>query len=444
MENSKDPKNNQTSKPSGFKGFLTKRLILVVILTVGILWMVSLLLGSLDPQPPKLATAPKNETAAADHTAPSKTEHLTPAPQPPQIHTSNQAEPPPEPSVHAEAPAHAPQPLALPDSAHQANQAGTQASAPALGTLPEQKPPSSHSVVPTHQPTEPPPKAPVHSAAPAGAPAVHEQTPHETSDPHDAHSAPVQTFPATGMAFVNAVIRPLDNELNHRFWGWRPNDILDFTDNVNSFQLGVLEVTRRTSIILAERISRTGTTAAFEPSLENAMNWFMIKPGRYWFPSAESKYKDGLEGLREYFYKLERGEATFYNRTDNLIPLLVVYEDLLGSCDENLVKYEEDDGSPVSYFKADDYFFYAKGVASAMVIILEAVMIDFEEIIHSRQGAEVLHHAIESLHHSVEIDPWLITNSDLSGVFANHRANMAAPLSHARFYLGVLITALST
>jgi hypothetical protein len=44
----------------------------------------------------------------------------------------------------------------------------------------------------------------------------------------------------------------------------------------------------------------------------------------------------------------------------------------------------------------------------------------------------------------VAIDPWLITNSDLSGVFANHRANMAAPLSHARFYLGVLITTLST
>jgi len=170
----------------------------------------------------------------------------------------------------------------------------------------------------------------------------------------------------------------------------------------------------------------------------------MIKPERYWFPSAESKYKDGLKGLRKYFEKLEKGEATFYNRTDNLIPLLVVYEDLLGSCDENLVKFEEDDGSPVSYFKADDYFFYTQGVATAMVTILEAVMTDFKEIISSRQGTEVLHHALESLHHAVEIDPWLITNSDLSGIFANHRANLAATISHARFYLGVLITTLST
>jgi len=57
---------------------------------------------------------------------------------------------------------------------------------------------------------------------------------------------------------------------------------------------------------------------------------------------------------------------------------------------------------------------------------------------------EVLHHAIESCHHAVAIDPWIILNSDPDSIFANHRSNMAAPISHARFYLGVLIKALST
>jgi len=55
-----------------------------------------------------------------------------------------------------------------------------------------------------------------------------------------------------------------------------------------------------------------------------------------------------------------------------------------------------------------------------------------------------LHHAIESCHHAMAIDPWIILNSDLSSVFANHRLNMAGAISHARFYLGVLIKALST
>jgi len=247
-----------------------------------------------------------------------------------------------------------------------------------------------------------------------------------------------------GVAFVEAAMKPLDFELSQRFWGWRPNDILNFTDNVNNFQLGVLEVTRRTAVILTERISRTGATAAFDRNLERAMNWFMIKSDRYWFPSPESKYKSGLQELKNYKEKLEKGEANFHTRTDNLIPLLMAYEDLLGGCEENLVKVKEAGQTPVSFFMADDYFYYAKGVVSAMGTILEAVLEDFMITVESRRGAEVLHHAIESCHHASEIDPWMITNSSLSGILANHRANLAAPMSHARFYIGVLIKTLST
>ncbi|MEW5908168.1 MAG: DUF2333 family protein [Thermodesulfobacteriota bacterium] len=277
--------------------------------------------------------------------------------------------------------------------------------------------------------------------------------PHPISPPAPEKSAPkanetshtpIKRFPATGMAFVDSLIKPLEYEIKERFWGWRPNDLIRFTDNVNSFQLGVLEVTRRSAVILAERISRTGSTEAFDKNLENAMNWFMIKPTKYWFPSAESKYKMGLEEFRIYYTKLEKRQAAFYTRTDNLIPLLIAYEDLLGSCDENLVKQREKDGQPVSFFMADEYFFYAKGVASAMLTILEALQQDFDEIVESRKGMEVLHHAIESCRIATKISPWIVTNSDLSSIFANHRANMAAPISHARFYLGVLIKALST
>ncbi|MCG6893542.1 MAG: DUF2333 family protein [Desulfobacteraceae bacterium] len=247
-----------------------------------------------------------------------------------------------------------------------------------------------------------------------------------------------------GVAFMEATMRPLHYELNDRWWGWRPNDLINLTDNVNEFQLGVLEVTRRTVVVLAERISRTGSTAAFDKNLENAMNWFMIKSDRYWFPSAESKYKDGLDELRAYQERLVRGEAKFHTRTDNLIPLLMAFEDLMGSCDENLVKHSEEDGSHVSFFSADDYFYYTKGVASAMHSILEAVQHDFSSIVESRRGTEVLHHAIESCREAMEIDPIIVLDSSWGSLLANHRANLAAPISHARFYLGVLIKTLST
>ncbi len=247
----------------------------------------------------------------------------------------------------------------------------------------------------------------------------------------------------SGVKFVTAVIQPIEFELNDRSFGWRPNDLIKFTDNVNNFQLGVLEVTRRSVVILAERITRTGSTASFDKNLANAMNWFMVKSNSYWFPSAESKYKAGVKELNIYIKKLLLSDALFFTRTDNLIPLLSSYEDLLGSCDEDLIKQKKN-GENINSFTADNYFYYAQGVASSLYTILKAVQIDFKEILNSRGGVKLLEHAIESCHIASNIDPWLITDCDFDGIFANHRANMAAPISHARFYLSALIKTLST
>jgi hypothetical protein len=257
-------------------------------------------------------------------------------------------------------------------------------------------------------------------------------------------TAPVHKPTPRGVAFVEAAIKPMEYELEERWWGWRPNDIINVTDNVNHFQLGVLEITRRTVVALAERISRHGVTDALDPNLEEAMNWFMVKASSYWFPSAESKYQDGLDEMRVYLENLKAGKATFYIRSDNLIPLLASFEDLLGSCDENLVKQTNEDGTPVSFFKADNYFYYSKGVASAMAMVLEAVHHDFLLTLESRNATELLHHAIVSCQKAAELDPWIILDRNLSSIFANHRANMAAPISHARFYLGQLVKTLST
>jgi len=266
-----------------------------------------------------------------------------------------------------------------------------------------------------------------------------------TQAAEDVSTTVLKSSPETkGVAFVSATIKPLEYELKERFWGWRPNDIINVTDNVNNFQLGVLEITRRTVVLLTERISRTGSSASFNPHLEHAMNWFMIKADKYWFPSPESKYRAGLKELRAYRDELENHRAFFYTRADNLLPLLMTYEDLLGSCDENLIKRKEDDGTEVSFFQSDDYFFYAKGVASAMVIMLEAIEKDFHIIIESRNGMEVLHHAHVMCETASNISPCIIINGDLDGILANHRANIAGPISHARFYIGVLIKILST
>jgi hypothetical protein len=79
-----------------------------------------------------------------------------------------------------------------------------------------------------------------------------------------------------------------------------------------------------------------------------------------------------------------------------------------------------------------------------MEMVLEAVQHDFLPTLESRNAIELLHHAILSCRRAANISPWVILNSDLDSLFANHRANMAAPISHARFYISQLIKTLST
>ncbi len=429
-----------------FKKFATPRIVGGIAIVIIVLWALSIIFGPSQRQPSSdIAQMQPHQaiegspTGTAGHGQPTQTVRPTASPLSAKGRTSaaadNKAVPvhgaagaSGTPTAQGTMTAHGPTPHGVSDAQQQ-------------GTAGHKKPATTAAKAPASQPAT----AAAHDAR-AGAHGTAGQ-PGATSGhlmPTTIAAAPLHKPMPKGVAFVAAAIKPLDYELEERWWGWRPNDIIDLTDNVNNFQMGVLEVTRRTTVALAERISRTGTTDAFDENLEQAMNWFMIKASSFWFPSAESKYREGLEELQAYLEKLKEGKATCYTRTDNLIPLLASFEDLLGSCDENLVKEVNEDGSPISSFNVDNYFFYTQGVASSMATVLEAVHHDFLLTLEQRNGTELLHHAIVSCQRASQLDPWIILDRDLSSIFANHRANMAAPISHARFYLGQLIKTLST
>lgn len=309
----------------------------------------------------------------------------------------------------------------------------------------------SHDEIPAEQPiiseteTAAPPEKTVQAEKPAAEPHENKETAKATT--HDSEAQPAhgsaKSGKPKGWAFAEAVVTPLENELS-RFYGWRPNDLIKPTDNVNNIQLGVLDVTRRTVEVLTERIAKTGSIQSYHESLFKARSNFNYSPYKFWLPSAESEYENGIKEINKYKKKLGTGEATFYTRSDNLIYLLDLYRGILGSCEENLVKVKEENGDEVSFFKADDYLYYAQGVSMAMCEVLKAIEIDFEETLKARNSEESIHHAIEALEHAQHIHPIIVLDSDFSSFFANHRANMAAPLGHAKFYLGVMIKALST
>ena len=118
---------------------------------------------------------------------------------------------------------------------------------------------------------------------------------HPAAPAHPAPAAPpAPPRPAVkGEAFTRALIKIMDDQVNQTWFGWRSNTIifgkLGLTDNVNHVQLGVLEVARRTVVVLNEHMTRFATTEAYNPQVNEAMNFFMVSPDKYWFPSASGK-----------------------------------------------------------------------------------------------------------------------------------------------------------
>lgn len=266
---------------------------------------------------------------------------------------------------------------------------------------------------------------------PAQGEAVHEEA-------HAEHGPALpEISPTPGVTFVETMIRLMEYELNGRFLGWRPNDMVfgRFTDNVNNFQLGVLEAIRFTTLRLKDSLTRMGDADTYDPDLELALNLFMNRSTLFWFPSAENSYGEAVQHLKQFIPKLMSGKRNFYYRVDNLRLLLASYKDLLGNVNRSLII------APVSIFKTDDYFYYAKGVAHVYYEILRVVRVGYEkQLASTMNGLELMDEILHELHRVEELDPWLILDSDLDGFFANHRANLNAPLSEVTHLLGILST----
>ena len=254
--------------------------------------------------------------------------------------------------------------------------------------------------------------------------------------------------PVKGEVFTLALIKIMDDQVNKTWFGWRPNTIvfgkMGLTDNVNNLQLGVLEVARRTVVVLNEHMTRFATTEAYNPQVNEAMNFFMVSPDKYWFPSASGKYREAMQDLEKYIGGLKAGRARFYTRVDYLIALLSNYKDLLGSSFHNLLKDTEADGQTVSWSMVDDYFYYSQGIALAMAEMLEAVTKEFHQELQKKNSHKLLEDAIHALHAASHLEPWVVTNGAKDGILANHRANMSTYIGEAEHVISTLMSQLAT
>lgn len=254
---------------------------------------------------------------------------------------------------------------------------------------------------------------------------------------------PIEGERVVGLAFTEAVIGQIRGELE-RFGGWRPNDVLLslVTDNTANYQLGVLDMVRRVMLAFNDKLARFGSTYPMNPHLQKAFNDLNFSATKFWFPSTESMYRDAIAELEAFARGLNAPQtkggiqSAFYPRSDNLIFLIGQMREVLGSCQNDLTKTRENDGSPISYWDVDDYFYYSYGAITAALRIMEAVAIDFSEEIKSKSAEPLVQDIIDTLSQPVnmllESEPLLIIDRPITSIFNNHRAQLNRPLADAR------------
>jgi hypothetical protein len=245
---------------------------------------------------------------------------------------------------------------------------------------------------------------------------------------------------------------------------WLPNDIFwptVFLDNMPNFQIGMLEGVRYNVRVLRDNLSRMRTTDKLDPHAEAAFTSLSNDPYKWWFPSAESKWKAGYAHLEAFYQDLLKGNSNFYPRADNLVELLSQYASLMGGVNTRLinapgdlketlaVEDQEVKGAggarlveiDIPWYQVDDNFYYAQGVAYALYESFEAIKIDFIEVLKDKNSVTLVDKILENLGRC-NFEPLIVFNGDPDSIFANHSLNLSGMFNDARQKVNSLIIAL--
>ena len=247
-----------------------------------------------------------------------------------------------------------------------------------------------------------------------------------------------------GVNFVTVLADVMEEQVDRGIWGWRPNNMivggLIPLDNVENYQLGVRDIVLKTTENLNERMAKPGGGAdEFDKNVKEAKELFSIDPTSFKIPDAQREYDKGISALRRYAEGLKTGTADFQARSDNLAALLTALRRELASSFQVLIKDVEEDGTSVSMFETDDYYYQAKGAAHAMHKICQVVAFEFEEVLRSRNATKMMNELIQSLASADDAPtPWIVLDGDSDDCRANHRRHLAAEIGEAQLKIVTL------
>jgi hypothetical protein len=236
-----------------------------------------------------------------------------------------------------------------------------------------------------------------------------------------------------GERMAAAIIAVMDHELDS-VTGWRPNDFFLwgptlFADNNSNRQLGIIVAIRETTRVLKDHLTKVSSDQ-YDPNLVQADTLFRNDAEKFWFPSAESRFRAGVQFLRAYITGLHENppRSKLLNRRNvELIRLFQTWSDMLGDAHSSL--YRDD----VGFLHTDDVFYHAQGVAHAMYYLLRAVHSEYQSGFQNRPVLDTLiEECAAALYKAATLKPLFVLDGGPASLFANHRRNLDAYINEAR------------
>jgi len=242
-----------------------------------------------------------------------------------------------------------------------------------------------------------------------------------------------------GEVFASTVAAVMRHELSHGS-GWRPNDFVLWgpgvlADNNANRQLGIIRAVRDSVRVLRDHLTKI-SSAEYDRNLVLAHTAFEHDPEKFWFPSAEHRYREAIDALERYVAGLATDPPRsnpLQGRNVELIRLFQAWTDMLGDAHASLFKDREPNGDPVRFWRTDDYFYRAQGVTHALHHLSRAVQREYADVWKDRPTVTVvLGEVADALGTAATLKPLVVLDGSPDGLFANHRRNLDGYVVEAR------------
>ena len=212
-----------------------------------------------------------------------------------------------------------------------------------------------------------------------------------------------------------------------------PWDKTPFFDNKASFQRGVNQAVRRTTIELVDTLGRVRGTSQIDADLQSARGALQFDENTWYFSFSPfgpktptpSFYRSAIKDLRKFNTRLEKCDAVFDARADNLLQFIDRIANDIGATSAILRERSENYNSGWFDTRADDRFWFAYGQLYGYYGILKAARADFADVIEQRQLGALWDELEQQLRASLNIQPTIISNGAESGwLMPSHLATL--------------------